>query len=84
MRLLKIADGSFSLESFPRNQTPPTYAMLSHTWGTFKDDEVTFKDIIEGTGNNKPRFQKLEFCGNQAKADSLHYFWVDTCCTYVS
>jgi hypothetical protein len=80
MRLLKLNDdGSFSLEWFSEDKAPP-YAILSHTWGTGKDDEVTFKDLKDGTGNNKPGFQKLQFCGNQAKHDDLHYFWVDTCC----
>jgi Heterokaryon incompatibility protein (HET) len=80
MRLLKLTeDGQFLLEWFHKDRTPP-YAILSHTWGRGKDDEVTFKDIVDGTGTEKKGFQKLRFCGNQAKADDLHYFWVDTCC----
>ncbi|KAF2188908.1 HET-domain-containing protein [Zopfia rhizophila CBS 207.26] len=78
MHLLKTnSDGSFSLETF-RTTTPP-YAILSHTWGS-DNDEVIFKDLIEGTGNNKAGYQKLLFCGSQARADGLFYFWVDTCC----
>lgn len=80
MRLLKHNDdGRFSLVWFPKDETPP-YAILSHTWGRGEDDEVTFKDLIDGTGDKKKGFQKLQFCGNRAKADDLHYFWVDTCC----
>jgi hypothetical protein len=80
MRLLKIdRDGRFNLEQFPKDRIPP-YAILSHTWGRGEDYEVTYKDIIERTGNNKPGHEKLEFCGKQAKHDDLHYFWVDTCC----
>jgi hypothetical protein len=80
MRLLKLHDdGRFSLVPFPKDKIPP-YAILSHTWGRGEDDEVTFKDLIDGTGDNKKGFQKLQFCGNQAKADDLYYFWVDTCC----
>ena len=79
MRLLKLDDGRFSLEWFPKDKIPP-YAILSHTWGRGENDEVTFKDLIDGTADNKRGFQKLQFCGNQAKADDLHYFWVDTCC----
>jgi hypothetical protein len=80
MRLLKIDDdGGFKLEWFPKDKIPP-YAILSHTWGTGKDDEVVYRDVIENTGSNKPGFKKLKFCGTQAKADGLHYFWVDTCC----
>jgi hypothetical protein len=62
-----------------RDEVPP-YAILSHTWGTGEDDEVTFKDLNNGTANNKLGFQKLQFCAKQAKHDDLHYFWVDTCC----
>jgi hypothetical protein len=81
MRLLKLDnDGRYSLERFQKDKIPLRYAILSHTWGQGEDDEVTYKDIIDGTGNNKPGFKKLEFCGKQAKHDDLHYFWVDTCC----
>jgi hypothetical protein len=80
MRLLWIDnDGHLRLKWFSKDKISP-YATLSHTWERGKDDEVTFKDIIDGTGNNKPGFQKLTFCGNQAKADGLEHFWVDTCC----
>jgi hypothetical protein len=79
MHLLKLnSDGSFSLETFSGATIPP-YAILSHTWGK-QDDEITFKDLVDDTGRNKRGYQKLQFCGNQAKADDLHYFWVDTCC----
>jgi hypothetical protein len=81
MRLLKISDdGRFSLERFAKDSIPP-YAILSHRWSTDEDDEITFKEITEGISDKtKPGFKKLEFCGAQAKADDLHYFWVDTCC----
>jgi hypothetical protein len=79
MRLLKLTDdGSFSLDTFVGSTIPP-YAVLSHTWGS-NNEEVTFKDIADSSGSNKAGYQKLCFCGNQAKADGLHYFWVDTCC----
>ncbi|KAF1810813.1 HET-domain-containing protein [Eremomyces bilateralis CBS 781.70] len=78
MRLLKLnGNGGFILETF--GTTIPPYAILSHTWGS-NSDEVTFKDVVDGTGNNKAGYQKLIFCGDQAKSDSLSYFWVDTCC----
>lgn len=74
MRLLKLSnEGSFSLTQFPRDRQPP-YAILSHTWGRGEDNEVTFKDLVDGTGQNKRGFGKLRFCGNQAKDDDLHYF----------
>jgi hypothetical protein len=74
MRLLKLNDdGRYSLERFQKDKIPLRYAILSHTRGQGEDDEVTYKDIIDGTGNNKPGFKKLEFCGKQAKHDDLHY-----------
>jgi hypothetical protein len=77
MRLLKLNDGGgFSLTLFREDEIPP-YAILSHTWGT---EEVTFKDLTEGTGEQKIGYQKLRFCGNQAKEHGLQYFWADTCC----
>ncbi|KAF2738668.1 HET-domain-containing protein, partial [Polyplosphaeria fusca] len=59
----------------------PAYAILSHTWGK---DEVTFQDI-EANGDrcepvNKAGWAKIQFCADQAAADGLQYFWVDTCC----
>jgi hypothetical protein len=78
MRLLKLNDNG-ELTLIKTGNHVPQYAILSHTWGP-DGDEVTFEDVIKGTGKHKPGFQKLSFCGDQAKADSLHYFWVDTCC----
>ena len=76
MRLLEYNnDSEFSLTQF-FDDIPP-YAILSHTWGL---EEVTFKDIIEGNGTSKAGFDKIRFCGEQAKRDGLQYFWVDTCC----
>ncbi|RYP01934.1 hypothetical protein DL765_010801 [Monosporascus sp. GIB2] len=79
MRLLRLEDnGGFSLvELFGRNI--PRYAILSHTWGA-NNEEVTFKDLTDGTGQNKTGYSKLVFCGKQAAKDGLQFFWVDTCC----
>jgi hypothetical protein len=57
----------------------PKYAILSHTWG-MDTKEVTFKDMMEGTGEDKPGYDKIRFCGERAKRDGLRFFWVDTCC----
>jgi len=57
----------------------PPYAILSHTWGKITE-EVTFKDMKDGTGKGKVGFHKIEFCAEQAEYDGLQYFWVDTCC----
>ncbi|KAF7940600.1 uncharacterized protein EAE98_000727 [Botrytis deweyae] len=57
----------------------PRYAILSHTWGT-DEEEVTFKDMIDGIGKSKAGYKKIRFCGEQAERDGIQYFWVDTCC----
>ena len=79
MRLLELKSyGQFNLTNDLINSIPP-YAILSHTWGA-DTDEVTFKDLISGTGKDRPGYEKIRFCGEQARRDSLQYFWVDTCC----
>jgi ankyrin repeat protein len=79
MRLLRRCDtGDFSLTQFGDEDIPP-YAILSHTWGA-DTEEVTFEDLTNGTGKDKPGYVKIRFCGEQARLDNLHYFWVDTCC----
>jgi len=79
MRLLKVnADGSFGLTTFIGNEIP-SYAILSHTWET-DNQEVTFNDLMSGTGRSKAGFKKIQFCGEQAQKGRLQYFWVDSCC----
>jgi hypothetical protein len=76
MRLLECKnDGEFSLTQFFGDI--PRYAILSHTWGP---EEVNFRDMMEGNGTSKTGFDKIRFCGEQARRDGLQYFWVDTCC----
>jgi hypothetical protein len=79
MRLLQRRNtGDFSLtKDFIVDEIPP-YAILSHTWD--EGQEVTFQELINGTGQNKAGYKKLQFCAQQAEQDSLRYFWVDTCC----
>ncbi len=77
MRLLQYNnDGEYSLIQVFNNYIP-RYAIFSHTWGT---EEVTFMDLINGTGKSKAGYAKLQFCGEQAKRDGLQYFWLDVCC----
>jgi hypothetical protein len=79
MRLLeRKSDGEFSLTKDLTGNLPP-YAILSHTWGA-DTEEVTFRDLIDGTGKSKAGYNKVRFCGEQAERDGLKYFWVDTCC----
>jgi hypothetical protein len=80
MRLLKRSDtGEFSLtECFMDDNEIPPYAILSHTW--VAGEEVVFEELKNGTGKGKSGYDKIRFCGEQAKRDGLQYFWVDTCC----
>ncbi|KAF2807589.1 uncharacterized protein BDZ99DRAFT_346461, partial [Mytilinidion resinicola] len=57
----------------------PPYGILSHTWG-LDTEEFTFEDMINGTGEKKPGYEKIRFCGEQARQDGLQYIWVDNCC----
>jgi hypothetical protein len=82
MRLLeRDVTGEFRLtKDLPNDAIPkiPPYAILSHTWR--EDEEVLFKDLADGTAQNKAGYAKIRFCGDQAKRDGLKFFWVDTCC----
>jgi hypothetical protein len=57
----------------------PDYAILSHTWGD-DEDEITFRDVMDGSAKGKLSYKKLKFCEMQAKRDKLRYFWIDTYC----
>ncbi|KAF2806081.1 HET-domain-containing protein [Mytilinidion resinicola] len=76
MRLLRLEDFSL-VEVVGKNI--PRYAVLSHTWGP-DQEEVTYKEIVKGTGKSKAGYAKIQFCGKQAAKDNLQYIWVDTCC----
>ncbi|OCL04248.1 beta transducin-like protein HET-E2C*40 [Glonium stellatum] len=76
--LLRSETGEFSLTKVDDDLIPP-YAILSHSWGS-DNEEVTFEDIINGTGKKKPGYKKILFCEKQARQNNLNYFWVDTCC----
>ncbi|KAF2183353.1 hypothetical protein K469DRAFT_583729 [Zopfia rhizophila CBS 207.26] len=79
MRLLRRCDtGDFSLTQFGDEAIPP-YAILSHTWGA-DTEEVTFEEMTNGTGKDKLGYEKIRFCGEQARQHGLEYFWIDTCC----
>jgi hypothetical protein len=60
MRLLQYnSDCDPSLTEFVENDIPK-YAILSHRWGA---EEVTFKDLIDGTSKVKAGYGKIQFCG---------------------
>ncbi|KAF2993053.1 hypothetical protein E8E14_000682 [Neopestalotiopsis sp. 37M] len=77
MRLLTLVDGNLRLATFYGDF--PQYAILSHTWGT-NEEEVTFKDLWDGSAQKKKGYRKIEFCARQAATDGLTHFWIDTCC----
>ncbi|KAL5318786.1 hypothetical protein ACEPPN_013853 [Leptodophora sp. 'Broadleaf-Isolate-01'] len=78
--LLQNETGRFTFtKELKSNDQIPRYAILSHTWGP-DNEEVTFEDMINGTGEDKPGYEKIRFCGEQARKDGLLYFWIDTCC----
>ncbi|KAF2685392.1 hypothetical protein K458DRAFT_388273 [Lentithecium fluviatile CBS 122367] len=79
MRLLRCSDtGELSLAQFHDKAIPP-YAILSHTWGT-DTGEVTFDDLTNDTGKDKPGYKKICFCAEQAAGYGLENFWINTCC----
>ncbi|KAN0072319.1 hypothetical protein V8E54_009248 [Elaphomyces granulatus] len=79
MRLLRHDNtGEFSLtEDLLSSDKIPRYAILSHTWGA---QEISFKDMLDGADKTKSGYDKIQFCGEQAKLDGFQYFWVDSCC----
>jgi hypothetical protein len=79
MRLLRFNDhGEHGLVEYQGGDIPE-YAILSHTWGP-DHEEVTYQDLINGTGKNKPGYAKITFCANRAHSEGWEYFWIDTCC----
>jgi hypothetical protein len=74
--LKRLLHDNFELVSFNDDDVPP-YAILSHTW---MEGEVTYNELVAGTGQDKSGYDKIRFCGARAAADGLQYFWVDTCC----
>jgi hypothetical protein len=78
MRLLKrIQDDRLQLVSVDDDRPPP-YAILSHTWS--EGQEVTYNELVAGTGKDKTGYKKVLFCIDQAAKDGIEYSWVDTCC----
>ena len=82
MRLLQCqSNGGFRLTGRIADDDIPRYpyAILSHTWGP-ESEEVIFEDLAGGSARDKAGYRKIQFCGEQAMKDGLHYFWVDSCC----
>jgi hypothetical protein len=71
MRLLQYNnDSDFSLTESLSDKIPE-YAILSYRWGA---EEVTFKDLTNGTSKSKAGYSKIQFYGKQAKRNDLQYF----------
>jgi len=71
MRLLED-DGHGNLSLVEKHDDDiPRYAILSHKWGA---EEVTLADLTNGNGKKMAGYDKIHFCGEQAKRDGLHYF----------
>jgi hypothetical protein len=47
------------------------YAILLYTWN--EGQEVTFKDLMYSIGKSKTGYNKIRFCGQQAKLHGLQY-----------
>jgi hypothetical protein len=64
MRLLPLSDaGELSVaEDLVSDVTIPPYTILSHT-GDSDTEEVTFEDLVNGTGKDKPGYKKNRFHG---------------------
>jgi Heterokaryon incompatibility protein (HET) len=74
MRLL--CSKSLVLKEFSDKRLPP-YAILSHTWG---EGEMSLQDLEDGREPEKPGYQKVLRCCEEAARDGFSYTWVDTCC----
>jgi hypothetical protein len=82
MRLLRRgAQGEFSLAEYVGNDIPD-YAILSHTWG-LDQEELTYRDVVDGAGQTKAGYKKILFCSEQAAKDGIQHCWVDTCCNSI-
>ncbi|KAH8800760.1 hypothetical protein F5884DRAFT_537301 [Xylogone sp. PMI_703] len=78
IRLLKrLPNGDIELSSFD-DDSPPPYAILSHTWT--EGQEVTYNELVSDTRKDKTGYAKIRFCVDKAAKDGLQYSWVDTCC----
>jgi hypothetical protein len=71
MRLLeRNSAGQLSLPKDLISNDIPKDAILSRTWGV-DTEEVTFKDIMDGTGEDKSGYKKIRFCAQQAADNDL-------------
>lgn len=80
MRLLEsLPDGSLVFHDFSSRSAPP-YAILSHTWHEDNNQEVSYQDVLDGSGTEKIGYAKIRFCAERAALYGPRFFWTDTCC----
>ena len=60
----------------------PKYAILSHTWSTDPNEELSFQDIFQRKAGieTKSGYKKMSECCRLARDQNLRYIWIDTCC----
>jgi hypothetical protein len=78
MRLLRCTPNRDLQLVSVNDDHPPPYAILSHTWS--EGQEVTYDELVAGTGKEKTGYAKIVFCVDRAGEDGIEYCWVDTCC----
>jgi hypothetical protein len=52
----------------------PPYAILSYTWSTNPADEVTYQQLKNGLGKQKPGYEKIKKCGEIAAQNGIELF----------
>ena len=60
MRILECSDGKLKLTKDLIHDIS-RYAILSHTWGPYTE-EATFRDLVDGTGEDKIGYEKIRLC----------------------
>ena len=63
----------------PFRSDKPKYAILSHRWGSDKD-EATFQDVNNGNHLRKRGWGKIANACRVAREGGYEYLWADTCC----
>jgi hypothetical protein len=79
MRLLNIRTEPPTFKSPPLHKIPP-YLILSHTWSSNNDDEVSFSDIKSGHLLKPAWHTKVRGFCSIARQKGYSYVWIDTCC----
>jgi hypothetical protein len=79
MRLLNAKTLQLKEFTCPEADIPP-YAILSHTWSTTSEDEISLQDIRSSRAARKAGYAKIKNSCKETAKGGLEYVWVDTCC----